>query len=445
MQSERSKLPSVYRLECYVMNYEWGVSPANSLIQSLASQSDSIVNHGGEKPIAELWMGAHPKSAATIIDPRNHSLRLRLDQAITSEANHFLGRELTRAGIQHLPFLFKILEAQSPLSIQAHPDKKLAIELHRQNPEQYPDNNHKPELVIALSPVQALAGFRRPGQIFGFMQNIPEFASLCSKDSGLYEPYQAPRPELLSRQQKRNWIKHHYTNLMQSSPAEIQEAAESFLFRLQQTGLEQARLEDRLFAEFARQFGTADSGLFNIYFLNYIELKPGQALLLGANEPHAYLGGQMLECMASSDNVIRAGLTTKPKDIQTLVQILHYHFGPPPVINLHQHSDQENWRESYRNQVPDFVVEKIALNTSAVLPLAAPQRPGIYLVLEGGAELQVLDRQGELENQHYQWNSGSVFLVPGDLEQRGFALSLKKMDAHPRCILYHATVMNSFR
>ena len=110
----------------------------------------------------KLWMGAHPKAPSRVLNQD-----ISLEEAINARPEHFLGERLNSAGVKHLPFLFKILDAARPLSIQAHPDKALAEVLNKRDPANYPDDNHKPELAISLGNMSALLGFRAALEIVG--------------------------------------------------------------------------------------------------------------------------------------------------------------------------------------------------------------------------------------------------------------------------------------
>ena len=168
-----------YPLDCAVMDYPWGRSGPDALIHDLSAARGLTPDRA--QPAAELWMGAHPKAPAKLPDGRP------LDEAIRENTAHFLGQALADRGYRSLPFLFKVLDAARPLSIQAHPDRDLAPELHARDPKNYPDDNHKPELAVSLGGMSALIGFREPAEIHAFLKAIPELRALCLPGDAIYE------------------------------------------------------------------------------------------------------------------------------------------------------------------------------------------------------------------------------------------------------------------
>lgn len=101
-----------------------------------------------------------------------------------------------------------------------------------------------------------------------------------------------------------------------------------------------------------------DIGCLSVFFLNIINLLPGQAIFLPAKEPHAYLDGDCIECMACSDNVVRAGLTPKFKDVETLLNMLNY-TAEPAECKIFQPTVVDRFTQIYVPCVPDFAVAKI--------------------------------------------------------------------------------------
>jgi mannose-6-phosphate isomerase len=294
-----------------VQNYAWGSTDA-------LTQLYGIANPQG-KPMAELWMGAHPKSSSEVADANGqwHSLHDVIEQ--NPDAN--LGHDVfTRFG--ELPFLFKVLCAAQPLSIQVHPSKT-AAEIGFANENQagipldaaernYKDANHKPELVYALTPFQAMNGFRTLEDIQILLQPLatahPDIAAfLCEPDTdhlaalfaGLLSMVSEPKTQALS-------ILKAALNNQSGEPWDTIRSISHFY--------------------------PDDSGLFSPLLLNVVTLQPGEAMFLYAETPHAYLNGVALEVMANSDNVLRAGLTPKFIDIPELIANLQ--FIPKPVDAL---------------------------------------------------------------------------------------------------------------
>ncbi len=419
-----------YELECETMAYDWGRSGPEALLHQLAVARGAASK--AETPAAELWMGAHPKAPARLPQRQARSLA----DLIAEDPVHFLGPELSQRGVTSLPFLFKVLDAAEPLSIQAHPDKALAELLHARDPANYPDDNHKPELAICLNGMTALCGFRPVREIEEFLRTRPELRGLTSASGAIYEgdrAYRAGGED--GSPAARAWIKERYGRLMRSSPHEIQEAVRSLRLRVE-TLWEESELPEaeRLFLRLVRRFGERDPGLFCVYFLNYIELAPGEALFLGPNEPHAYLSGAILECMAASDNVVRAGLTTKFVDVETLVEMLHYGSGRPR--SLHPEPIAQGVSR-YRTPAREFEVRRLDL--SQPLRLAGVSRPAILIGLDDGFRLEAADADAVLDGADVP--RGAPVLLPGDLASRGLEVRLSARQPHT---LYLATISPEF-
>ena len=279
-------------LNCPVLNYSWGKRGRASLIARLLDLPDT------DSPYAELWVGAHPKAPATLICDGQP---VRLDDAVCVRAGELLGASAAARFGSELPFLFKILSIASPLSIQAHPDKERAAVLHQANPEQYPDSNHKPELAIALTPVELLYGLRPFEEVQQYRATVPEFAQLAGEGASLQAVWE---------------------HLFRVSHEALTRASAALYRRIAAHG--PANREEEWILKLQPLYPAGDIGLFCFYVMNLLELAPYQGIYLAPNTPHAYLSGDLAECMANSDNVVRAGLTNKYVDSEVLLAMMPY-------------------------------------------------------------------------------------------------------------------------
>ncbi len=241
-----------------------------------------------------------------------------------------------------LPFLFKVLSVGKALSIQAHPNKKLAEQLHRHDPKNYPDDNHKPEMTIAITEFDGLCGFRPLNEIAQFFRTIPSLRKLVGEDEAqIFETTvrkQGSPSNAGHLAQNKRALQRTFRSLMSHADDEkiIKAACQGLLAQAEKEGADFAgggvEATDGTFLskEVKRLNGQFpdDIGLFVFFFLNYVHLKPGEAMFLKADDIHAYLSGDIIECMAASDNVVRAGFTPKFKDTKTLVDMLTYSFAP---------------------------------------------------------------------------------------------------------------------
>ena len=328
-------------LSCPVRHYAWGERGSadhNPLISELLGRSP------GEEPWAELWIGAHPSDSAIL-----KQSSLPLTRLIQDSPLDMLG--IKQDGISSLPFLLKVLCCSEPLSIQSHPDKATATRLHAELPKEFPDANHKPEVLYALTDFRLMAGFRRMEEVLSDLQASP----------ALHPWRQAiPAPPTLDT----------LTRFPLEADASLRSAmAEGYCLE-PHDGIqaEQFRILQRKYP--------GDCGVFFALLLNVFILHPGEAVFVQANIPHAYLNGRGIECMANSDNVIRAGLTPKYVNRALLMETLDFTPRSP---------------NSLRAQTPpgdfDFACgEDFRLRIIQCSPYQRTQRvPGVFIVLEGSA------------------------------------------------------------
>lgn len=374
--------PRVFLLSCVVQDYAWGKLGGDSEVAQLWASGDSGRKIEPNKPYAELWMGTHPKGDALITDNRVN--QKTLGQWIAAHPD-CLGSKVREAFQDQLPFLFKVLSVRLALSIQAHPDKALAKKLHAQFPQHYPDDNHKPEMAIALTPFRGLCGFRPISEIVGFLQGIPEFRALIGQDAAQQLESSVEDPSKGAEQRKA--LQRCFTCMMQSGKKEF---AEQLNLLVQRVTQQVERAEDvsycigDLLLTLHSQF-PGDIGCFAIYFLNVMTLQPGEAMYLGANEPHAYLAGDCVECMACSDNTVRAGLTPKFIDVDTLCAMLTY-IAAPAADKLFTPSPVSGDPHAllYNPPVPDFSVIKIEVPSSVSQYQVTPLDSASILLLVRG-------------------------------------------------------------
>lgn len=277
---------------------------------------------------AQLWMGTHPSNPSKDLTTG----RTLLDLVQDNQA--LLAHSVAARYHNKLPFLFKVLSVQKALSIQAHPNKKLAEQLHAKDPKNYPDDNHKPEMAIAITPFEGLCGFRPLAEIAHFLDAIPALRQLVGEEAAK-EFIDTVNSEEAEADNKKA-LQKAFAALMSSSEADVEAATKTLVEDAESSGSNfagggvestQGSVLAELVTRLHGQFGH-DYGLFVLFFLNFVTLEPGEALFLRADDIHAYVSGDIIECMASSDNVIRAGLTPKFKDVDTLVTNLTYNYAP---------------------------------------------------------------------------------------------------------------------
>lgn len=325
----------MFKLNNQIQNYDWGSK--TSLTEIFGIDNPDC------EPQAELWMGTHPGGCS------RHDESNQLLSDIVNESEITILGDYTVNRFGKLPYLFKVLAAHKPLSIQVHPNKKKAeIGFQRENEQglalddfarNYKDSNHKPELVYALTPYKAMNGFRPVEDIIYLFKELA--IEELKQDVGLLE--QEPNSEGLKR---------FFSSIMMLSGQRKVEA----LIQLENAYSKPVRSKELREAlqysqEFRKHF-SCDVGLFSPFMLNTIELNPGEAMFLFAETPHAYVHGTALEIMANSDNVLRAGLTSKHIDISELVDNVAFTSNEPEKLKIMP--IVREGREHYPIPVDDF-------------------------------------------------------------------------------------------
>ncbi|XP_061677441.1 mannose-6-phosphate isomerase isoform X4 [Syngnathoides biaculeatus] len=260
----------------------------------------------------------------------------------------------------------------------------LAARLHAEFPEHYPDNNHKPEMAIALTQFQGLCGFRPLEEILGFLKSVPEFRALVGDEAA--EELRRSAGDAVRTERA---LKKCFTRMMNCEKKVFVDQLNMLVKRVTEegaTGEDTASSNGELLLRLHSQY-PGDIGCFSVYFLNHVLLDPNQAMFLGANEPHAYLYGDCIECMACSDNTVRAGLTPKYIDVNTLCEMLDYSPAPPAAKIFSPVQDgSDPCVTVYDPPVPDFTVMRIQVPASAKQYTVAPvDSASILLVTEGDA------------------------------------------------------------
>lgn len=366
-------------------------------------------------------MGTHPSLPSKDLETGRSLLDLVADNQALQ------GGDISSKYKNKLPFLFKVLSINKALSIQAHPNKKLAEQLHAKDPKNYPDDNHKPEMTLAITPFEGLCGFRPLKEIAHFLSTIAPLRDLVGESDakGLEEIAQQSSPDLSEAKAR---LKAAFSHLMKSDRGLVAEKSKA-LVELAASGSitpgpsvntpeELAELVQRCNSQFPQ-----DIGLFVLFFLNFVKLQPGQAMYLKADDIHAYISGDIIECMASSDNVIRSGFTPKFQDVNTLTDILTYDHDPPeqqllqpvdyPYVTLNSTAYSSNSESLlYDPPIEEFsVVRTVLKKTGAKATFEGIAGPSIIIATSGEGTISVGPKKEALKEGYVYFVGATAELV----------------------------------
>jgi mannose-6-phosphate isomerase len=360
-------LNKIYILKNSVQEYAWG---SHEAIPGLLGG-----HKPSEKPQAELWMGAHPKAPSQInVDDRWISLA----EIIEKNPIDILGEKVAGRFHRKLPYLFKVLAAAKPLSIQAHPNLVQAKSGYRRENElnipvdapnrNYRDDNHKPECICALTSFWALNGFRPISDVLAYFIRLS--GSILAEE--LHDFQNSPNS---------SGLKRFFKELMMLNPgrgkALIQRA-------LSQAGKEsESDPAFRWMASLGREY-PLDIGIFSPILLNLVHLEPGQAMFLPAGNLHAYLQGTGIELMANSDNVLRGGLTPKHIDVDELLKVVDFSETPVDILKPVQ---IENGEYRYPTDADEFYLSVLRIERDKPFCSKTDRSVEILLCTKGRASI----------------------------------------------------------
>ncbi|KAI9161735.1 hypothetical protein LWI28_020251 [Acer negundo] len=372
----------VQRLTCSVQNYDWGRKGPDSLVARLC-QLNSGAGVEPDRSYAEFWMGTHESGPSFLVKSgvqngvSNDGGEDESFKSWLSKNPIVLGDNVLSKWGCDLPFLFKVLSVAKALSIQAHPDKELAKTLHKLQPNVYKDDNHKPEMALAITEFEALCGFISLQELKIVLQKVPEIVELV----GTVDANQVLHINEQDGEEKvKSVVQSIFTQLMTASKEMTTKVVSKLKNRLHMESQVRPLTEkEQLVLRLEKQY-SADIGVISAFFFNHVKLNPGEALYLGANEPHAYICGECIECMATSDNVVRAGLTPKHRDVQTLCSMLTYKQGFPEILKGFPLSP---YITRYLPPFDEFEVDRCILPEGASAVFPAISGPSVFLVTVG--------------------------------------------------------------
>ncbi|MCU1515517.1 MAG: mannose-6-phosphate isomerase [Pseudarthrobacter sp.] len=390
----------MYELENVLRDYAWGSTTA---IANLLGRPES------GSPEAELWIGAHPDSPSVARRPDGPTMPL--DELISQDPQHYLGAESVARFGPRLPFLAKLLAAAGPLSLQVHPSLEQAkAGFARENAEgvaadaasrNYRDDNHKPEMVFALTPFEALCGFRPAAATRDILLHVV----------AAFDAVEAPLPPVLSdlvadlgSGDEDAGLRAAFERLISGGPEVAEATALVAGVLVSGASLEPYEPELATVVSLNDKY-PGDPGVLISLLLNRISLAPGEAVYLPAGNVHAYLNGLGVEVMASSDNVLRGGLTPKFIDVPELLRTIDFKAVAVPMLTAEVSGLGQ---ELYQPPFQEFQLQRIVLAQGAAPVPLAQAGAAVVIVVEGSLYLD--SPKGDLQLNR----GGSAFLAAAE-------------------------------
>ncbi|XAS67968.1 mannose-6-phosphate isomerase, class I [Micrococcaceae bacterium Sec5.7] len=382
----------MYEIENVLRPYAWGSTTA---IAALLGRAES----GG--PEAELWIGAHPDSPS--VARRADGSTVALDALIAEDPEHFLGEAAVAEFGPRLPFLTKVLAAAQPLSLQVHPSLEQArAGFARENAEglapdastrNYRDNNHKPEMIFALTPFEALCGFRPAATSRKIFLHVAACFDLVETE---IPPLVVDLLDDLSAPEESTGLRKAFERLIAGGEAVSHATAMVAAALISGAPMAPYQAELSTVVNLNGEY-PGDPGVLISLLLNRISLAPGEAVYLPAGNVHAYLQGLGVEVMASSDNVLRGGLTPKFVDIPELLKTIEFESVGVPMLGAEISGlGQELYQPPFR----EFQLQRVELEPDGAPVPLAQSGAAVIIVVAGSvyldspkADLQ-LDRGG---------------------------------------------------
>ena len=375
----------ILRIKGVEQNYAWG---GKEYIPELLNKSES------NETVAEYWMGAHDRGPSYI-----PVMDKPLNSFISEKPIEILGTEVYEK-FGRLPYLFKVLDVNDMLSIQVHPSKKEAekgfalenlkgVDINAPF-RNYKDDNHKPEIMVALSEFWLLHGFRSEINLKSILQEVPEFNHLIEifevgSYRGLYE----------------------YVMLEQDS--ETNRILGELIKRLKSAGSRWNRSQPEYWALKAYDLfckeGKMDKGIYSIFFFNLVKVNKGEAIFQDAGIPHAYLEGQNIELMANSDNVLRAGLTPKHMDIEELLKHVKFEATIPNILK--GESIHDGLEKVFSTPAPDFELSSLLLKNEEEYRSISKDLE-IYVLIAGKVKVSS-------DEEEFTLSKGEVMAIPSNV------------------------------
>ncbi|KAK4166848.1 RmlC-like cupin domain-containing protein [Cladorrhinum sp. PSN259] len=384
----------VFQLIGTCNNYPWGKKGKESLAAQLCKKTDKEFEIKDDEYYSELWFGDYPDFPAKVLETREP-----LADVLQRNKETLLGKKVINHLDSQLPYLPKILSIAKALPLQIHPDKYLSEKLHAKDPENFTDPNHKPEIAIALTPFEVFGGFKPVSEIQTIFKQVPALHSFVPQD--------APDGTWTDKT-----LREVTRNLLKADPDTVKSVESTLASTPKDTLGKQAYILE-LLPRLQDQYGSTDPGsLVALLCMNFMTLLPGEALYIPSDGIHAYLSGDIVECMARSNNVLNSGFCPPEdrNDVALFTDSLTFEAHKPEDLVL-KHPKTEKGTlgktEIYNPPIREFQVLKTKLVGGEREIISPSEGPAVLIVTKGVGTMAADGKTFRLEE------GGIFFVAPG--------------------------------
>ncbi|KAF1836869.1 mannose-6-phosphate isomerase [Decorospora gaudefroyi] len=397
----------VFQLRCDCNQYPWGKQGSKSLAASLCAKTPGTNFKIDENTsYAEMWMGTYPDLPSYVLETGEN-----LQDVIDKHPDELVGKTVAKK-FNHtkLPYLPKVLSIAKALPLQLHPNKELASRLHSKNPDQFTDPNHKPEIALALGDFEAFCGFKALKDIHRLMQ-LP--------------PLQPFLPEVKKPDFDDQTLKHVVKAMLTASDDTVRKTNDS-LMQLPKEKFGEDSYIPELIPRLSEQYDKADNGtLVALVTMNYMQLKEGDSIYIPADGIHAYLSGDIIECMARSNNVLNTGFCPRADrdSVDMFCSVLTFtpHDAKEAILPSKVFDGCKNGKTKlYGPPLSEFSMLATTLGDGESDTIRALGGPGIMIVTEGEGTMKA-------DGKEHKLSQGYIFFIGHGVELEFKATQQLKM------------------
>ncbi|KAK3061292.1 hypothetical protein LTS18_006595 [Coniosporium uncinatum] len=382
---------SVIQLKCQCNNYDWGKQGSKSLSAKLCEKTPGTDFKIDEsKCYAEMWMGTYPVLPSHVLETGED-----LQDVLNKHPEELMGKNvLQKFNHKDLYFLPKVLSISKALPLQLHPNRDMASKLHERDPDQFTDPNHKPEIAVALSDFEAFCGFKPLEQINKLMN---------------LEPLQQFRPDVKKSDFDDQSLKHVVKAILSASDETIAKAQEG-MSKLDKSAFGPDNYIPGLIPRLQGQYDKTDPGIIvALITMNYLQLKPGESIYIPADGIHAYLSGDIIECMARSNNVLNTGFcpSASRNSVDMFIGCLTFtpHSADEAMLPAKPFDRSKNGKtQIYSPPMSEFDMLNITLNGNESETVEALGGPSIMICTQGSGKLKAGGKERDIQE-------GYVFFI----------------------------------